>query len=176
MSTTAFIEKGKLRGVVSICPSQLTDHYHETLLSVVKKKYEKQSFQKIGYIFEVIQILHIENDWIASLTSDVKFQLVMEIWYVMPQKDKCLEVPISMIFTHGVFCPFENIGILIPHHLCMPFQIIKDFSSFYLQHPHTKQTYRPHDLVTIKLVDVRFEINKFHCIAKLKDQSCDTDV
>jgi DNA-directed RNA polymerase subunit E'/Rpb7 len=158
------MKKNLIIGEIYLSPSELNENFYEIIKKKTVTKYEKISFETIGYITEVLFPITIHDSVIKS--DYIKINISFYAIVFQPGKGVKLTAEIQVIFNHGIFCFFENLKILIPTNTLKNFRL----EGNKLHSIEKKEKILcTGDKIEVKLTEYRYEKKQFSCIGILID-------
>ena len=141
----------KLR-IILTCDEQ-NKNYKHLLKQKLKDEYEKKAFEKYGIIDEIIDIESIHHEELMQTTPCVYFIINTKVSIYYPRKDDIIIIPIYKILNYGIYIQKDSFRVLIPNST-------KENAIDY-------KNYKVGQDIKIKLTDIRFEKQGFHCLANI---------
>tara|TARA_B100000131_G_C17969229_1_gene553740 strand:- start:105 stop:569 length:465 start_codon:yes stop_codon:yes gene_type:complete len=135
-------------------PDLLTREWKNSLLDILKEKYEDTS-HSVGYIKKVTNIKDIIHNWIDS-NHNLNIKVFCDCDIIILNIGNILECEIQMIHNSGVFVNLSNIKILIPNK--------NNFSCENNKLIINDKTFVKGDLINVKITNIRYEKNKYSCL------------
>lgn len=158
------MKKNLIIGEIYLSPSELDENFYEIIERKTVLKYEKMSFETIGYVTEVLFPITIHDSVIKS--DYIKINISFNAVVFQPSKGVKLTAEIQVIFNHGIFCFFENLKILIPTNTLKNFRL-EGGKLFSIEDKN--KVLCAGDKIEVKLSEFRYEKKQFSCIGILID-------
>lgn len=118
--------------------------------STVRKKYENKAFE-FGIIQKIIKVKKILKEQITNIDANLYLVIEMNVSIYVPHVYDIIEMKVKKILSYGIYLELPFIKCLIS-----------------LENDTTKNTPLEMDqVIKVKLSDIRFDTNSFHCIGKL---------
>lgn len=118
--------------------------------STVRKKYENKAFE-FGIIQKIIKVKKILKEQITNIDANLYLVIEMNVSIYSPSVYDIIEMKVKKILSYGIYLELPFIKCLIS-----------------LENDTTKNTPLEMDqVIKVKLSDIRFDTDSFHCIGKL---------
>lgn len=118
--------------------------------STVRKKYENKAFE-FGIIQKIIKVKKILKEQITNIDANLYLVIEMNVSIYVPHVYDIIEMKVKKILSYGIYLELPFIKCLIS-----------------LENDTTKNTSLEMDqVIKVKLSDIRFDTDSFHCIGKL---------
>lgn len=152
---------------ISLLPFYMDASYKLHILEKVRSTYEGKAFRTFGIVLKVERLVSILKEEIMTMDGMLSFLVNVEILSYMPRVEDELDVKIDKILPHGIFITDKNLRIFLPITLCPHYSIEKDFTSVYAQNKNTMKIFRKDSMISVRLMEIRFENDSFSCIGTL---------
>ena len=118
--------------------------------STIRKKYENKAFE-FGIIQKIIKVKKILKEQITNIDANLYLVIEMNVSIYVPHVYDILEMKVKKILSYGIYLELPFIKCLIS-----------------IENDITKNIPLEMDqVIKVKLSDIRFDTNSFHCIGKL---------
>lgn len=145
----------KMYMTIDINSGILTKDYKNNIYKYLKNKYENKNINNIGYIKNIVEnSLIIHSNTIEHIYDIIKFEVEFCMNIIHPKIGMKCNVKIDKKISDGFFCyMYGNIKIFIPKY--------NNINSY--------NTYKEDDYINITINDVKYESDKFCCIADVDE-------
>jgi len=133
---------------------KLKQHILEVLLS------ENTCSKEYGYITKIIDLTRVESIPIVNPIGYPAFLVNCQVETIMPVKNMILNCKITMIFPQGIFTEYGPMKTLISASSLINGRY--ENNSFVID----DKKYSIGDEISVKLTDIKYEKNAFHCIGQ----------
>lgn len=143
-------------------PRYINKNFLSTLSDILKKKEVGKCTKESGYIYDISRINILDNTILPN--GNILFLVSFEASNIKPEIGDEITPTVSHIFNHGVILNLEKTDVLIPG---------RDLNSegwSYSSPPKFskgKEEINIGDKLKVKITQVRYDNEKFSCIAKL---------
>lgn len=137
---------------ITIPSSKLKGHILSAIDIAVREKYENKAFE-FGIIKKIIKVKNVLKEQITNIDANLYLVMEMNVSIYVPQIYDIIEMRVKKILSYGLY-------------LEVPF--VKCLISFEegTETTNTKMI-EIDQLIKVKLCDIRFDTESFHCIGKL---------
>ena len=155
---------------INIEPSYLGRDLKKNLLDKISKDLKESCCsEQHGYIFNVNKITKINDNNISNASSQISFNVKVEIEAIKPEIDKIFEGEVCMIFSGGIFlCVIDKFKILIPASSLSQYKL--DTKTNIFKHKtNDKISIKRGDPLKVKIVGTRYSkknFSSFGCIVE----------
>lgn len=153
---------------MEIPPEQVDTNWRSNLFLSVSQKFQGKCTKEDGYIIHIQKITKIYDQYIKRTSGVVMFFLEVLAECILPRVGDSIEAVVDIIFSHGVFCHYHMLRMMMPIVKCPNFHIRPEFSTNSLYNPHTKKIIKNGDTISVVIDDVRFENDLYSCIVSMK--------
>ena len=142
----------------------MNNNINKYILESIKNKYEGTCSKEKGYFIKVNKVNKIIETF---LNEDVElyFTCNCNVDVLKPTKDKELDLKVTMIFVHGIFCQLNNLKLLIPQDELTNY--IFDGQEKKYIHKNSKREIKNNDTIKTKIIDIRYKKKNFNCIGQI---------
>ena len=136
---------------LTIPSSKLKGHILSTIDRAVREKYENKAFE-FGIIKKIIKVKNVLKEQITNIDANLYLVIEMNVSIYVPQIYDMIEMRVKKILSYGLYLEVPFVKCLISYEGT--------------ETPNTKMI-EIDQLIKVKLCDIRFDTESFHCIGKL---------
>lgn len=179
--------------VLLLPPDRLDKRYHDSLLEGLRERYANNKWctRDYGYIKDVRGIRGIDGRKIVDAYGGVEFRVRVDAVVLLPRVGRRAECRVEIVLPYGIVVSHDVIKILVSAERlrCKGYAFQKGFveDTYVRRHDHRHDRRDPpelenttintstrgeekiqvNDIVSVVLVDLRFEKDQFMCLGDL---------
>lgn len=162
-------EEKTLVKIVSLLPQYLNKKMINTIVYILKNKYEKSCSEEDGLILTINKIHHITNV-ISKDSKEIYFQVSFSANTVKPEKGMKISFIPTLIINKGIFGKvYDMFSIFIPETNLKSYTFNNEKGNESFSHKIKTHVLSRDTHVKAVISDIKFSGTKYNCLCVLED-------
>ena len=154
---------------VSLSPQYLNKHLIQSILYLLKNKYEKSCTEEDGLILSINKIHNITNV-ISKDSKEIYFQISFSANTVKPEKGMKISFKPTLIINKGIFGKvYDLFSIFIPETNMKSYSFNGEKGNESFSHKTKTEILSRDTLINAVISDIKFSGTKYNCLCILDE-------
>lgn len=152
---------------VVVQPANLNSEIYNFLHKKLERFYGNKCSEEHGYITEIKKIIKILGTKISPTTSDIIFEVEVDILALKPKVDKIYNSLVCMVFSRGIFAEIKNkLKVLIPIDKIKNYSLNSDENKFSHKNDKTNNIEKG-SYIKVEIYNFKYSDGNFNCLGVL---------